>query len=402
MCLGVKKYSPDIPLWLQNRPHNLITHCMNRLAEVDIIHVTSQGDSMYSVSGNIKAQYEVSMSSASCSCYDFCTSMYPCKHILAVMHHTKTAFDDIPGYKDNPWFVLDEEAMFPALFRPTTAKSSTPSTANSTSNPASDTATSIPVSHTGTKSPAALTTDSSVTITRSNIRLRCCETLKQIENLTYHTDVTEECLSTILSELEEMRERMKTHLPVRNNLIVSPSTHSNTRRTTQRNTKPPKPSRMPTTSLRKSWKHRLPMKAQARLVSSASKRNKHRVHHSTAMGSQLMTLVTLPTKSDKQHLMLNPYHQLTDRDIDTACDSIARQWPDTTIQSTLLIQMPNQYQKAGKYCQVLHDSIAKHWIAISNIKAQSNHVKVMDSLGLTIKDSQLQAIASKIMYIFHY
>ena len=101
-------------------------------------------------------------------------------------------------------------------------------------------------------------------------------------------------------------------------------------------------------------------------------------------------------KAGQEHdNVLQPHYLLTDIEINAACRSMGNKWTDVTLQDCLLIQTKNKFQAASKFCQVLHDSTAQHWIAVSNLNAPKGYTRVFDSLGLRLKKEQLEAVQSK-------
>lgn len=126
---AAKSYSVAIPAWLHNRPRDMIAHCMPRLDDARLVSVSAHGSdlNLYTVKGNSEHQYEVSLSPVNRTCYDSCRSVYPCKHIFAVMYFADVSFDTLEvAYRDNPWFTLDNSAMYSTIFNPKSDPQPTP------------------------------------------------------------------------------------------------------------------------------------------------------------------------------------------------------------------------------------------------------------------------------------
>lgn len=75
--------------------------------------VVKVADRLYEVEGQSQLQsYRVSLSDPSCTCCDYISHCYPCKHIYAALALEGKTFMDLPdAYIESPWFTLDYQVM---------------------------------------------------------------------------------------------------------------------------------------------------------------------------------------------------------------------------------------------------------------------------------------------------
>ena len=74
--------------------------------------VQSLGGSGYSVKGLVKDSYTVGINEPQCSCYNWRSSLYPCKHIFYGSSPYSMTFEDLPqSYTHSPWLQLDRDVL---------------------------------------------------------------------------------------------------------------------------------------------------------------------------------------------------------------------------------------------------------------------------------------------------
>lgn len=119
-----KKYNPDIPNFLTNRPRNVMKHCFKRWEESenisldDIDHV---GEGQFLVKSQVPESsqvYCVCFSASefpvpSCDCEDWTKHHLPCNHFFAVFRNVPGwHWDKLPeNYRNNPFLTLDDSVL---------------------------------------------------------------------------------------------------------------------------------------------------------------------------------------------------------------------------------------------------------------------------------------------------
>ena len=87
-----RKYNDYIPSYLQNRPREVILHCLDRKASSarytsNDITVVDNETGIFEVANAKGHSYTVKFSVPSCSCPDWTEYHYPCKHFFAIFYH---------------------------------------------------------------------------------------------------------------------------------------------------------------------------------------------------------------------------------------------------------------------------------------------------------------------------
>ena len=88
----VRKYSSCIPTYLHNRPRKMVKHCMQRLAQAEQsdpswVRSTNNKTLFHVKSERSAEEYLVDIERPGCTCLDWISNLYPCKHIFMVMKH---------------------------------------------------------------------------------------------------------------------------------------------------------------------------------------------------------------------------------------------------------------------------------------------------------------------------
>ncbi|XP_065061283.1 uncharacterized protein LOC135688380 [Rhopilema esculentum] len=122
-----RRYANDIPLYLQNRPHSMVRHCMERNSAAESISKSSikiVGNGEFHLKSTNPVTLEPHLllfgdenNMPHCSCYDWRTSAYPCKHFFAVFeHYPAWSWEALPtSYKNSVFLILDETFDFPVM-----------------------------------------------------------------------------------------------------------------------------------------------------------------------------------------------------------------------------------------------------------------------------------------------
>ena len=99
-----KVYNEKVPIWLRNRPCPFVDHCLKRLG--------AREQRKYMAKSDLE-EFDVDLDVSSCSCPDFHTNRWPCKHILAIFRKfPESGWDTFPEpYKNCPIFNLDNKPI---------------------------------------------------------------------------------------------------------------------------------------------------------------------------------------------------------------------------------------------------------------------------------------------------
>ena len=109
----------DVPEYLRNRPRELVKHCVKKIsfansADLSAISIVKNGVfSVKSFENNESKRYMVSfgddVNMPKCTCLDWESSCYPCKHFFAVFRKFHAwQWDALsPMYINSPFLTLD-------------------------------------------------------------------------------------------------------------------------------------------------------------------------------------------------------------------------------------------------------------------------------------------------------
>lgn len=193
---GYRKYTPEVPHFLHNRPRNFLDHCIKRLPpQVDIITESnichdSNSEGIFNVTSPESGQeYMVILNGSmpTCSCPDFQSTHWPCKHMLAIFSlYPAFGWDFLsPDYTGNVYFKIDSEFItknFNGSWFPVCTEES-----NQTVDTVTDSVTKqdiVQQEH----------------VSEVKARQKCLDVLKTIQNGIYNA--TKETLLQVLSHLE--------------------------------------------------------------------------------------------------------------------------------------------------------------------------------------------------------
>ena len=115
-----RRYNPNIPPYLRERPNHIIKYCLEKhaLAEsipssyVEVIDIANGVLAVRSPSDtNDKRNYRVQFNQPSCECYDWERQRMLCKHFFAVFLHVPAwSFERLPiPYRDSTFVTLDDD-----------------------------------------------------------------------------------------------------------------------------------------------------------------------------------------------------------------------------------------------------------------------------------------------------
>ena len=425
-----KKYHPSVPEWLHDRPSKMISHCMQRLTESENVKVIEKLENKcYHVAGSSGLTYIVSLATATCTCRDSCLNMFPCKHVFSAMSYDGVCFGDLKPYCNNPWFVVDSES---AYCRPNPAISVDATLTREEENSQTT------ISNRPTGCNINPKSDMKASLKDNNLRLECRDLLKQLTNLTYELDG--ESIKSLHQALTTVtRQSHPNHL--------APTSKEAKGHRTQLSTQPR------SSKLLRAKRKTLTMKAKARAFLNTKVYSKRKQNSAVGIDTQSCMIISSTHSRVKAQIKSNqggpqptqpvppqpdqavpqptqpvppqpdqavpqppqPVQQtqvkngpppktkhspkiacsdylLDDNDINACLHLIHKQWPEVSVQDVLLIQ--TSFKKAdGKFCQVLHDDAAKHWLAVSNIGSKDGNARVMDSLSISLKPKIINAIS---------
>ena len=120
MSSNYRTYKNIVPEFLQDRPRNLILHCLERkqksrkFCESDI-QCTDEKSGMFNVMGTTTYHIDFGVKSGkpSCTCKDWTRFNIPCKHFFAVFNHsTSWKWTSLPQcYLNSEYLSLDTKAL---------------------------------------------------------------------------------------------------------------------------------------------------------------------------------------------------------------------------------------------------------------------------------------------------
>lgn len=107
-----KAYSKDVPAFLQNRPREIVLHCLKNITAASHFSaqdIVERNDGTCLVrSEQSNTFHSVDLTKPSCECEAFQLSYLPCKHIFAIFSNTKHSWDSLPLiYTLSPYLTLD-------------------------------------------------------------------------------------------------------------------------------------------------------------------------------------------------------------------------------------------------------------------------------------------------------
>jgi len=234
-----RRYNPNIPTYLTERPHYIINHCLEKrsIAEsipsshVEAIDLTNGVFAVRSQSSaEDKQSYRVEFGTdqPSRECYDWERQRLPCKHFFAVFRHFSSwSFDNLPGpYKDSPFFTLDEELFVPGH---------TSTRENIEQEPSESKELVIEAQVEDQTNQAEEGTVTIQDLPRKAKRPRtsaakCRELLGQIRNMTYIVEGVEDAdvLESVMTKLTECHRLLLQAAPKEEGVILEPQSASRT------------------------------------------------------------------------------------------------------------------------------------------------------------------------------
>ncbi|CAC5386269.1 unnamed protein product [Mytilus coruscus] len=119
-----RSYSSNVPSFLQDRPRQFVTHCLDRMppSVLEIppgsVICTEDGFNVRSPESNNWYTLFINTGGPYCSCSDWKRNHWPCKHLLALFNqYPAYGWDFLPSaYKNQPLFNLDSDLTEKAVF----------------------------------------------------------------------------------------------------------------------------------------------------------------------------------------------------------------------------------------------------------------------------------------------
>ncbi|XP_015778406.1 PREDICTED: uncharacterized protein LOC107356297 [Acropora digitifera] len=226
-----RRYNPNIPPYLKERPHHIIKHCLEKHALAEsmpssYVEVIDMANGVFAVrrqsDADDKRNYRVQFNQPRCVCYDWESQRMPCKHFFAVFLHVPAwSFERLPiRYRDSPYFTLDDD-----LFRagPSNLEESNRIGKEEVDNVPSGTEQHIefPEVPAVTEAVQLNNLPRKAARPRKNVA-KCRELLGQIRNLTYIVEGLENCiiLEEVIDKLETCRRLLLGSAPKENSVIL--------------------------------------------------------------------------------------------------------------------------------------------------------------------------------------
>lgn len=178
-----KRYNQSIPKYLQDKPRQFLSHCMNRISAAEDISPEeiregkSKGEFHVASAESKDIWYDLSFGAddkmPKCSCPDFSRTGLLCKHFFAVFQHNADwKWEALPkSFRENPHLCLDDDVVF-------NTNLSLDSIAEDPIEPP------LPTFVPQPQIQPKMTVESEI----MSEALKCRETLKQITSLTYNIE----------------------------------------------------------------------------------------------------------------------------------------------------------------------------------------------------------------------
>ena len=223
-----RRYNPNIPSYLRERPHHIIKHCLEKRSlagaipsgHVEVIDITNgvfSVESQSSLEDKTSYRVEFGTKQPSCECFDWERHRLPCKHFFAVFTHVPLwSFDKLPSaFKDSPFFTLDEELFMSEGIEETSESfEQVPSQCQ-----AGET---VPEVVGCLKEEVTLNDLPRKAPRTRTSAARCRELLGQVKNMTYIVEGSEngEVLQQVTEKLEECHHLLLKAAPKENGVIL--------------------------------------------------------------------------------------------------------------------------------------------------------------------------------------
>ena len=112
-------YSPDIPAYLHNRPHQVVKQCMSKIhlaeefSSEQVLQKSGSGEFQVKSSTEKNVWYTVKFDSPCCSCRSWQHNHLPCKHFFAIFrNYPEWGWEKLPlAYICSPTLTLDEDVI---------------------------------------------------------------------------------------------------------------------------------------------------------------------------------------------------------------------------------------------------------------------------------------------------
>ena len=432
-----RKYSGNVPQFLINRPKNLVTHCMQKIAmakEVDLSGIVMTDNGVFKITSfkDAKERYTVNFGDEHtmphCACFNWKQSAFPCKHFFAVFRKFKQwNWDSLsPIYINSPYLTLDESIINQQHEEDELQQNSDNSQdeeIDQESNVNSDEEDddcfeqneegehvndAIIQTENNNSTEGKGTSSTLLNFTRSQIK----ETLADIKQLIYLVDDYAE-IKNLLVDLNHLKSNLNSKVSSEAGLPLIPKNIPN--KITKRKKCKPKYLELPPRKKRKAT-HRIGQKAEEMKNATKIKVNPDKTNDtqtliveyapSEGFGDEEFVIthdqifdeiIEIDDDSDEitDHQSLPGRHNLnagdlsaisnhrmlSDNVINAMQKMIATEYKNTNgLQDSVLGQTLNfKIYKSKPFVQVLHDG-SLHWVTISTYGCEKGEVNLMDSM----------------------
>lgn len=223
-----RQYAGFVPEFLKNRPRELIEHCLSKIelaSSIDESQIRMTGNGQFKVKSNSRnplcEPYHVCFGDAatmpSCTCMDWRSSAFPCKHFFAVFtKFPQFSWDSLsPLYIDSPFLKLDDVVINNLQI------SDDNSTFTSQVRAQEDTGSESSTKDSSNDLPLEETRENQVRAV--NYGPSCRQMIDEIRRLTFLVEDQSELLSGVLANLVDIKKGMYDACPKENDIALLPT-----------------------------------------------------------------------------------------------------------------------------------------------------------------------------------
>ena len=212
-----KSYSKQIPKFLHNRPKYVVSHIIQRMeSAIPSKNIKMETTKHFTITSS-SSTYQVFLGSndqmPSCQCLDYRSRKMPCKHICAVVQQPNVGWESIGvKFSNHPLFTLD-----PHIIQPKANISPTQTDIKHKSLPGNFAQ--CPNYEKAHSSDCFLTTTDYCSNSIQNVRNKCVQKVKQIQDELYILD-DEKVLDKTLEMLQEVIQYTRKNHPEENGISL--------------------------------------------------------------------------------------------------------------------------------------------------------------------------------------
>ena len=333
-----------------------------------------------------------------CTCLDFQRHNFPCKHLLK-----SWLTDDgeliIPDTASDPWWNIDESVSKDIKSKLAThsPQQMEESCANYDSDEVSQ---SNPIQTPDIPEPQPWIPPPTQPDLKHNIRIK--ELLKVITGLAHQTELCQTEASSVINQLRDIQNVFKSKVQTINNIPLNIKPQNQRKRQHKNTLKEAscalKRRKYMPAKYRSSFKNLYMVKDLESCTADkpATGDKPIATEPKTTPAKTKLPKVEVPVSITKLD------HMLDDNDINMALNLMKTQWAEEGLktQDCLLIQRKKGFDAAlecgfGDFAQIIHMKEQLHWIAVTNVAAKPNEVRLFDSLDMTPTTTVQRAIASE-------